>query len=81
MPACYIGVSSETPMELRVSPSDDEVYEYTARSCSLDMRVQRVDVGRGLRSNWFGLSIYNTEGSDFTLASVSFAPVASGRRI
>jgi len=81
MPACYIGVSSETPMELRVSPSDDEVYEYTARSCSLDTRIQRVDVGRGLRSNWFNLSIHNTEGSDFTLASVSFAPVASGRRI
>lgn len=68
-------------MELRVSQSDDEVYEYTARSYNTDTRIQRVDIGRGLRSSWFGLSIHNTEGSDFTLASVSFAPVASGRRI
>jgi len=81
LPACYIGVSSETPMELRVSTADDETYEYLARSYGTDTRIQRVDPGRGLRSNWYGLSIHNTEGSDFTLASVSFAPVASGRRI
>jgi hypothetical protein len=43
--------------------------------------VQRVDVGKGLRENYYGLKVYNTEGSDFTLASVSFAPVASSRRI
>lgn len=81
LPACYLGVSSDAPMELRVTTPDDEDYRYEARSSATEMRVQRVDPGKGLRANWYDLSIYNTEGSDFTLASVSFAPVASGRRI
>lgn len=81
LPACYLGVASETPMELRVTTPDDEDYRYEARSCDAAMRLQRVDPGKGLRANWYDLSLYNTEGSDFTLASVSFAPAASGRRI
>ena len=81
LPACYLGVSSDTPMELRVTTPDAEDYHYEARSSAAEMRIQRVDPGKGLRANWYDLSIYNTEGSDFTLASVSFAPVASGRRI
>jgi hypothetical protein len=81
LPACYLGVSSDTPMELRVTTPDNEDCRYEARSSSVDIRVQRVDPGRGLRSTWYELSVYNTEGSEFTLASISFAPVASGRRI
>ncbi len=81
LPACYLGVSSDTPMELRVTTPNAEDYHYEARSSAAEMRIQRVDPGKGLRANWYDLSIYNTEGSDFTLASVSFAPVASGRRI
>jgi hypothetical protein len=81
LPACYIGVSSDTPMKLVVTTPEAEEYEYEARSSSTDLRIQRVDPGRGLRANWYNLSLYNTEGSEFTLASVSFAPIASGRRI
>ena len=81
LPACYLGASSDTPMELRVTTPDDEDYRYEARSCGADIRMHRVDPGKGFNSNWYDLSLYNTEGSDFTLASVSFAPVASGRRI
>ena len=81
LPACYLGVSSDAPMELRVTTPDAEDCRYEARSSSTDLRIQRVDPGRGLRANWYDLSLYNTEGSDFTLASVSFAPIASGRRI
>lgn len=81
VPACYLGVSSDTPMELRVSTPDYSDYRYDARSSAENMCIQRVDLGRGLRDNWYELSVYNTEGSDFTLASVSFAPTASGRRI
>lgn len=81
MPACYLSVSSEAPMLLRVTTPDGEEYDYLARSSSETLVVQRIDVGKGLRENYYGLRVYNTEGSDFSLASVSFAPVASGRRI
>ena len=56
-------------------------YEYTARSVSEDLQIRRIDTGKGLRANWYGLSFSAREGEDFTLASVSFAPVASTRRI
>ena len=81
LPACYLGVSSDTPMELRVTTPDHEDYRYEARSSSTDLRIHRVDPGKGLRANWYDLSIYNTEGSDFTLASASFATVDSSRSI
>ena len=81
MPAAYLGVSSDEPMMLRVETPDGDSYDYDARNSDTSLMIQRVDTGRGLRENWFGLSVYNVEGSDFTLASISFAPVASGRRI
>ena len=81
LPACYVGVASATPMELRVTTPKHEDYRYEARSCSDDMQIHRIDPGKGLRANWYDLSLYNTDGSDFVLASASFAPVASGRRI
>lgn len=81
MPAAYLGVASDEPMLLRVEIPTGDYYDYEARSSDTSLMVQRVDTGRGLRENWFGLSVYNVEGSDFTLASISFAPVAAGRRI
>ena len=78
MPVVYLGCSSVDPMQVRIqTPSHD--YTYTARSSAEELKMQRVDTGRGLRSNWFDLSIIGE--SDFTLASVSFGPVASQRRI
>lgn len=81
MPAVYLGVSSDTQMQLTVVTPDGTEHDYLTRDYSSNLVIQRVDTGRGLRENYFGLKVYNTEGSDFTLASVSFAPVASSRRI
>ena len=81
IPAVYLGVSSDTQMMLRITTPDATDYDYLARSSDSGMMIQRVDTGKGLRENYFGLRVYNSEGSDFTLASVSFAPVASSRRI
>lgn len=78
MPAVYLGVSSEEPMQVRIqTPKHD--YTYEARSADVSTRMQRVGPGKGLRANWFDLSLIGE--SDFTLASVSFGPVASTRRI
>lgn len=81
LPAVYLGVDAPEPMVLVVSVPNGMNYSYTSRSSGEDLKMQRVDPGKGLRANWYDLSLYNTDGSDFTLASVSFAPVASGRRI
>lgn len=82
MPAAYLGYASDSPLELAITSSDDEEeYRYPARSCSAKVKIHRVDPGLGLEGNSFLLAIRNTDGADFTLASVSFADVASSRRI
>lgn len=79
LPAVYLGGTSDLPMQLRVTAPGDVDYTYSAKSCGADTKIHRVDPGKGLRANWYGLSLIGE--TDFTLASVSFAPVASTRRI
>jgi len=82
LPAVYLGAQSETPMLVTVSTPKQGSYDYTARSCNGDaLELHRVDPGKGLSATWYDLSIANVDGSDFIMASVSFAPVASTRRI
>lgn len=81
MPSCYLGVASETPMRLRVLTADGDDYTYDARSSDTNLRTQRIDVGRGLRSNWMEIEVYNSQGAPFVLAEVRFAPYVSKRRI
>lgn len=81
LPAVYAGHASTEPVYLTVNLPNGAEYEYAARSASEDLQIQRIDTGKGLRANWYGLSFSAREGEDFTLASVSFAPVASTRRI
>lgn len=78
MPAVYVGAVSDTPVQCRIqTPQHD--YTYTARSSSDDLKLHRIDPGKGLQANWFNLSLFND--SNLNLASVSFAPVDSTRRI
>lgn len=81
LPAIYIGAASASPVVLTVATPDGTQYEYVARSCSETIEIHRIDPGKGLKENWYGLALKNEEGSFLTLASVSFAPALSGRRI
>ena len=81
LPNAYLGVEAEQPMQLTVTLPDGKSYSYLSRSSSGDLRMQRVDVGKGLRANWFNLSLANTGGANFNLARVSFLPSVSTRRI
>ena len=79
VPAVYLGASGSL-LNLRIkTPAAD--YTYPARATAADLKQQRVDPGKGLRSNWFELILSNTAGADFKLATVSFAPAATSRRI
>lgn len=80
LPAIYLGMESAKAINMRVqTPTMD--YTYASRSSGVDLQMQRVDPGKGLRANWFDLELSNTTGADFTLASVSFGPLATTRRI
>ena len=79
LPAVYVGVDSEEPMQLRVRTENGDEYFYGARSCGGGMRNHRIDPGKGLRENWYDLALVGE--SYFKQASVSFAPINSSRRI
>lgn len=79
--ACYVGVASPEKMAVTVTLPDEREYTYATRSSDAALKMQRFDLGRGLRANWFGLTLSNTNGADFTLASASIEAKASTRRI
>ena len=85
LPTVYAGMASESPMELTVSYVDErgdaQEYTYPSRDCGTELQMQRFDTGKGIRSNWFDLTLSNSDGADFTLASISFSPADSTRRI
>lgn len=81
LPAVYVGAASSEPIVLVVTTPDGDEFEYPARSCSDTIKLHRFDPGKGLRENWYGLALKNDRGSSITLASASFAPAVSGRRI
>lgn len=80
VPAIYLGIDSSEKAQVRIVGGKHD-FTYTARSSDTDMKIQRVDPGKGLRANWFDLSLVSEAGSDFTLASISFAPLTSNRKI
>lgn len=80
LPAIYLGVDSIDKMKMRVQTTQHD-YTYEARSSSGDLQIQRIDPGKGLRGNWFNLSLVSDGGPEFTLASVSYVPTATNRRI
>ncbi len=82
LPAVYLGVDSPGKMRLRVQAPGGVDYTYSARGSSADLQMQRIDPGKGLNASWYELTVMNdAAGADFTLATVSFAPAATSRRI
>lgn len=78
--SCYVGMSSAGNLFVKAI-TDMGTYVYTTRSFSADMKQQRVDFGKGLKTNYVGLEIYNENGSDFELDTVEFHVVDLARRI
>ena len=77
---CYLGMAASGKLYLKVI-AEGKDYLYACRDASLHLQTQRVDIGRGLRVNYFEFELYNTDGDDFELASVEFGAVELSRRI
>lgn len=76
----YLGASSTGQLFMKVVVEGQE-YLYAARASSEELKVQRVDLGRGLRANYLEFELYNADGDDFELADVEFVVVPLNRRI
>jgi len=78
LPAVYAGAACAEKLSLRVQTQSDD-YTYLARSASTELMEQRFDPGKGLRANWFNLSLSGS--AEFDLSRLSFGATASTRRI
>ena len=77
--AVYLDVASTGVMSVRVSAGDQQ-YTYKARGANARNAQQRVDVGRGLRANFYGFEVFN-DGADFELDGLDANATKSARRI
>ena len=77
--AVYVGVSSSGKLLLRVGDGKN-TYTYMSRRADAELRVQRFDPGRGLRTNYFTFDLVG-EGEAFELDNVTFNVAASNRKI
>ena len=78
LPAVYLGVTTEDRLQITVN--DD--YTYPTRGAGDgEHNVQRIDVGRGLRANWFHLVLSGDMNLPFRMSSIDFVPATTKRRI
>lgn len=77
--AVYAGVSSTGALFIRVGDGVN-AYTYRARRTDPHMKVQRFDIGRGIRTNYFTFDL-TSEADAFELDSVTFNVLPTTRRI
>lgn len=80
--AFWLDCESQTVMAVGVYSYDQgkEPYRYKAMRPLDDTGNMRVNVGKGLKSKWWGVTISNTYGGDFTLLDASADVLQTARR-
>lgn len=76
----YVGVSSTGKLLLKVSADSDTFY-YEANYAAEYLENQRFDLSKGLEGNFYGFTLLNQNGDDFSLAEISFEPITLLRKI
>lgn len=76
----YVGLESNGGMQLRVVDDTGVPYFYKL-AASDGLNTKRVDLGRGLKANYYSLQLYNEGGADFDIADIEFEVAESTRRI
>lgn len=77
----YADVAAETQIVSRILV-DEYDYSYESRKSPQGKRLVRFDLGKGLRSTYFGFELYNTCGGAFELTSLeTIAHQSKTRRI
>ena len=77
---CYVGMSGAGNLFVKII-ANGASYIYSTRNFTANMQQQRVTFGKGLRTNYVTLEIYNQDGADFELNTVEFQVADLTRRI
>ena len=80
LPHIYVGVQSPQPVLADVS-ADGVVRSYSAPINSTTLDVVRVGCGKGVKANYWGVTIRNQYGAMIEIDSVRLAPILTIRRM
>jgi hypothetical protein len=76
----YVGGRSDKPMKVRVRSQVGD-FVYTADADSTLIKQLRAKLGRGLRSSYFGVEVYNDQGADFEIDEIRVHASEGARRV
>lgn len=77
--AVYLGVGSEGELYLKVDV-DEQQYVYAMRSHGTAVKDRAVEIGWGVRGDYWDFTLMNPGGVDFNIASIAFTPIPLARR-
>lgn len=75
----YLGVGSVNELYLKVDV-DNQTYVYSMRTSGQAVKNRPVEVGWGVKGDYWDFTLVNPDGADFNLASISFTPIPLARR-
>lgn len=76
----YLAATGQGVWRLILTAGDGREYVYE-RYSNPALMTTKMEVGKGLRSRYFGWELVNADGQDFDLDRLEFVPMISGRRI
>jgi hypothetical protein len=76
----YLAVNGQGTWQLTLTAGDQRTYVYQ-RYSQPGLMTTKMEIGKGLRSTYFGWGLTAIDGQDFDLDRISFVPMISGRRI
>lgn len=82
----YLGLRNDGPMVLKVIVRDDPTserkeYWYELTETSEAARIERIKIGKGLKSHYWQFELHSNQGADFDLESLEFVPIVLSRRV
>lgn len=77
---CYVGMAADGRLVLRVT-AEGRTFSYRTRSASEHLRQERVDLGKGLKANYFDLELFNEGGDDFEVDTIQLQVADLQRKI
>ena len=77
----YVSASCAAPLQMSVQAGGGAAYNYQARTSSDPMKTHRIDFGKGLKANYFSITITNPGAGDFAVDAVEILINNNTRRI
>lgn len=81
---CYLGIASSGYMRLELQAAhrgEPATFTYRTSSHSVELKQQRIKLGKGLRSSYVVPTFYNEDGADFEIDTAEFHVADLSRRI